>query len=122
MCRVKFNLQFYIFCNGKKSASKFIHQYFSRFIHSINIGMITISFIGQFLHFIVFIISHTVAKYSKIYTALAFVFNQCYHRIITACTHIKITVCTKNNPVIPIFYKMFAGCFICQFYAFSTSR
>ena len=58
--RIEFHLQFYIFGYREKSATKLIHQYFLRFSDSVDIGMITVSFIGQFLHLGILVITHTI--------------------------------------------------------------
>ena len=118
--RIKFNLQFYIFRNGKKCAAKFIHQYFFCFTQSINISMIAIAFISQLLHFIVFIISHSISKHGKKHTAFSFFFDQSYHFIITAGAYIKISIRTKDHTVISFFHKIFFCCFISQFNTCAT--
>ena len=110
--RIKFHLQFHIFCDRKQGATKFIYQNFLGFIQSVNIGMIPISLIRQQLHFIIFIISHSIPKYCKINSFFPLHFNDADKFVIATGTDIKITIRTKDHTVISGFHKILIRKFI----------
>ena len=86
-----------------KRATKFTYQYFFCFVDIIDVGMIAIALIGQLLHFIVLVIAHAITQHAEENAAFSFFFNQAYQFIIAAGPYVKITISSKDHPVIAIF-------------------
>ena len=119
--RIEFDLQFNIFGNRKQCATEFIHQYFLRLSNAIDIGMITVSFIGQLLHLGILIVAHAISQHRQEHPAFSFLFNQGFHILVTAGANIKVTISTKDHPVISVLNKVITGGFIRKFYTGTTS-
>ena len=84
--------------------------------------MITISLIGQFLHFTVLVIACTKTKHGKIHTAFTFVLDEAYQFIFAGNAYIEITVGGNDHAVIAFFHELLPGNFIGEFDAFTAGR
>ena len=110
--RIKFDLQFDVFCHCMQRSTEFAYQNTVGLLQVIYISMIAISLFSQHLNLLIFIITHAITQYGKEYSTLALFFNQLFQSFSGRNAHIKITIGAKYDTVIAVRDQILLGYFI----------
>ena len=117
--RVKLHLKFHILAHGKQRCGHLFYQHLPRLLQIIYVGIITVTFIGQDLHFIVLDISRTESEHRQENTGFLFGRDQIFQLLLAGHPDIQVAVRSQDNTVIAALYKMLLRQRIRRLYPFA---